>query len=92
MMVRQDFSELPPKMFMMQIMDDVMKAYCFLWDRKNRDNKIVVTWKDLSRYFNKNNFRSSLRKLNNQGLINYDECEEGIQIEVVAWDECMNEK
>ncbi|CAB4132445.1 hypothetical protein UFOVP256_36 [uncultured Caudovirales phage] len=91
MMIRQDFDGLPPKMFMMQIMDDLTKAYCFLWEKKDKLNRIRMTWKDLSKYYNKNSFRTSLRKLNNEGLLNYDELDDGIAIELVGWDEMMDE-
>lgn len=89
-MIRQDVfmpSELPPRFFLEQIMDDLAKSYFFLWDRKNQDNKIMLTWKDLSKYFNKNNFKTNLRKLNNEGLLSYEEYEEGIEIELVGWDD-----
>lgn len=90
MLIRQDFHEqlhLPPRMFMEQIMDGLSKAYCFLWDRRNDQNKIDMTWKDLSMYYNKNAFRSNLRKLNNEGLLSYEESKDGIAIEMVGWDE-----
>lgn len=90
MLIRQDFmtqTQLPPRMFMEQIMDGVAKAYCFLWDHKNEKNKLDMTWKDLSRYYNKNAFRTNLRKLNNEGLLSYQESEDGISIELVGWDE-----
>lgn len=91
MIVRQDFNELPPKMFMMQVMNELTKAYCFLWEKKDRLNQIRITWKDLSKYYNKNSFRTSLRKLNNEGLLNYNESVEGIAIELVGWDEVSDD-
>ena len=94
MLIRQDFHEqpqLPPRLFMEQIMDNLSKAYCFLWDRRDEQNKIDMTWKDLSRYYNKNAFRSNLRKLNNEGLLSYEEDEDGIAIELVGWDEVASE-
>lgn len=89
MLIRQDFSQsnLPPRMYMEQIMNDLAKVYCYLWDYKNNDNLFVTTWKELSKSFNKNTFRSCLRKLNNHGLINYHEDLDGISIELVGWDE-----
>lgn len=94
MMIRQDFypqTQLPPRLYLDQIMDSVSKAYCFLWDKKDVDNRISMTWKDLSRYYNKNAFRSNLRKLNNQGLLSYQESDDGITIELVGWDEVASE-
>lgn len=86
-MIRQDFQQLPPKMFMMQILDNVTKTYVFLWDRKDVNNKICMSWQDLVKYHNKNSFRTSLRKLNNEGLLNYQESVGGISIELVGWDD-----
>ena len=94
MLIRQDFHEqpqLPPRLYMEQIMDGLSKAYCWLWDHRDEQNKIDMTWKDLSRYHNKNAFRSSLRKLNNEGLLSYEEDEDGIAIELVGWDEIASE-
>ena len=90
-MIRQDLEELPPKMFMMQILDNLTKTYVFLWDKKDKLNRICITWKELAKYYNKNAFRSSLRKLCNEGLLNYDDSDEGISIELVGWDEVMEE-
>jgi len=90
MMIRQDFqneSTLPPRMFLEQVMDSLSKAYCFLWDKKNDDNRIRMTWKDVTRYYNKNAFRSNIRKLNNEGLLSYTESEDDINIELVGWDD-----
>lgn len=90
MLIRQDFHPqplMPPRLYMEQIMDNLSKAYCFLWDHKDEQNKFEMTWKDLSRYYNKNAFRSSLRKLNNEGLLSYEEDDDRISIELVGWDE-----
>lgn len=88
MIIRQDFLQgFPPVPFMMQIMDSVCKAYCFLWERKDVENYVQMTWKDVSKYYNKNTFRTNVRKLNNEGLLNYDESEDGIKIELVGWDD-----
>lgn len=91
MMIRQDFDKLPPKMFMMQIMDNIAKSYCFLWERRDDMNKIEMTWKELSKYYHKNCFRSSLRKLCAEGLLNFDESDNGILVELVGWDEVMDD-
>jgi len=90
MLIRQDFSQrnpLPPRFFMEQVMDDLSKAYCFLWDIKDDQNQIDITWEDISRYYNKNAFRSKIRKLNNEGLLSYRESVDGIYIELVGWDD-----
>jgi hypothetical protein len=87
MMVRQDFNELPPKMYLTQVMDTTSKAYCFLWDRKDKKNMVTMTWKDLAIHYHKHTFKSALRKLNNKGLLSYDESLDGIAIELVGWDD-----
>ncbi len=94
MLIRQDFHPqplMPPRLFMDQIMDNLSKAYCFLWDHRDEKNVFKMTWKDLSKYYNKNAFRSSLRKLNNEGLLTYQEDRDRISIELVGWDEMASE-
>lgn len=93
MLIRQDFcpkNDLPPRMYLEQVMDGISKVYCYLWDHKNNDNKFAITWKELAKLYNKNCFRTSIRKLNNQGLLSYDEDDEGISIELVGWDEMVS--
>jgi hypothetical protein len=79
--------DLPPKPFMIRLMDKVAKTYCFLWREKNSEYEFDITWKDLAQYFNKNVFRTSVKKLSSAGLLDYRENEEGIHIELVALDE-----
>jgi hypothetical protein len=85
-MIRQDFSQLPPKMFLMQVMDTLSKVYVFLWEKKNEFNKLSLSWKELSKYFNKNSMRTSLRRLNSEGLLNYEESDYGVTVEITGWD------
>jgi len=68
-------------------MDTVSKVYCFIWDRRDDENRVEMTWKDLTLYYNKNSFRTNLRKLVAEGLVSYEETPEGLSIEVVGWDE-----
>lgn len=94
MLVRQDFDqqdELPPRAFLEQVMDCLSKTYCFLWDKKDEENRIAMTWKDISRYYNKNAFRSKIRRLHNEGLLSYEESSAGISIELVGWDEVASD-
>jgi hypothetical protein len=90
MIIRQDFQETPPKMFLMQILDPVAKIYFFLWDKKDKMNRISFTWIELSKYYNKNSFRTALRKLCNEGLLNYIESIDDIAIELVGWDDIQD--
>jgi len=90
MMIRQDFEAretLPPKMFLMQILDKLPKTYCFLWEKKDDLNRVIITWKDLTKYYNKNAFRTALRKLCNEGLLNYSENDEQVIIDMTGWDD-----
>ncbi len=87
MMIRQDFQELPPTDFLMQILDVKSKFYLFLWGKKDAENNIEFTWKEVSRYYNRNCFRTNLRKLNELGLISYEESDSGVSIELVGWDD-----
>lgn len=87
MVIRQDFNSLPPRPYLEQIMDSVSKSYCFLWDRKDKKNRVKMTWKDISPYFHKHAFRSNIRKLNNEGLLSYEESDHSILIELVGWDD-----
>lgn len=86
-MIRQDFEQFPPRMFLMQILDNLAKLYIFLWEKRDKRNKLFINWSDLARYYNKNTFRTGLRKLNTEGLLNYDESPDGVSIEMVGWDE-----
>lgn len=89
-MIRQDFTQdLPPKAFMFQVMDNLTKAYCFLWDKKDINHRIRMTLNEVSKYYNMNTFRTVLRKLNNQGLLSYKETKNVILIELVSWDDVM---
>ena len=83
----QEFKQLPPKPFMMQILDNTSKTYVFLWERKDDLNRVRMTWEDICRYYSKNSFRTSLRKLNNEGLLDYEESPSGLSIELVGWDD-----
>jgi hypothetical protein len=92
MIIQQDFHPLPPRMFMEQIMDSLSKFYCFLWDKRDKLNRIRLTWKEMSVYYNKNTVHTSLRKLNNVGLISYSESDKGIAVELVGWDEVSDDE
>jgi hypothetical protein len=87
MIVRQDFAHLPPKPFMLQILDKTSKVYVHLWDQKDSNNKIEMLWKDISKLYHKNTFKTCLRKLNDKGLLDYKETAQGMQIELVGWDD-----
>jgi len=87
MMIRQEFSKFPPTEFMMQILDNLAKTYVFLWQIKDREDRIDLTWKDITKYHNKNSFRSCLRKLNREGLLSYQESSDGVFVEMIGWED-----
>jgi hypothetical protein len=90
MIIRQDFSkrgDLPPKAFLMQVMDKTTELYCYLWDKKGEDGKILLKWREIKKVYNSNAFRTSLRKLCSTGLLNYKEDLDDIVIEMVSWEE-----
>ncbi len=91
MIIQHQFNELPPRMFLEQVFDKIAKFYCFLWDKKDKLNCIKMSWKELNVYYNKNTVHTSLRKLNNEGLLSYSESDAGVAIELVGWDEVSDD-
>lgn len=87
MMVRQVFTNPPPMPFLNQILDIRAKIYLFLWERKNKLNQFNISWKELHHYYNKNTFRTNLRRLTDSGLISYEEDDQGVSVEIVGWDD-----
>lgn len=85
--IRQSFCELPPKAFLMQVIDPTSRLYVFLWERRDDFNKIILSWNEIGLHYNKNHFRTCLRKLNNAGLVtDFKESPFDISIEVIGWD------
>lgn len=91
MIIRQDYIEWPPSMFMQQIINPISKIYMFLWANKDTENRLKLTWKNLTMLYNKNRFRTSVRKLHETGLLNYKESETGILVELVGWDDVSDD-
>jgi hypothetical protein len=86
-MFRQEPNKnLPPRPFMIRVMDKVCKAYLFLWDKKDEEYKFDISWKDLSKCYNKNVFRTSVRRLGEEGLLSFQESPSGIHIELKGKD------
>lgn len=90
MRIHQEFHELPPKALLMPILDTKATIYIFLWEHKNDAYQCEFEWKELSKHFNKNTFRTNLRKLNDIGLISYHETDKKISIELVSWEDLNN--
>lgn len=88
MLIRQDFTpELPPKAYLLQVAGDVAKVYCYLWEQKDKEFSCDVKWVDIAKIFSKNTFRTCVRKLHSEGLLNYDENATGSSIELTGWSE-----
>jgi hypothetical protein len=72
---------MPPRQCMNQIMDPVSHVYCYLWDMKDAEWSIFLSWKDLVKVFQKNSFRTAVRKLQAKGLVKGSkDSEEGVKV------------
>lgn len=91
MIIRKDFQSMPPKPYLMQIMDEISKTYVLLWEKMDEKNKVNMTWDEVRYIQNKNTFRTCLRKLNNIGLLSYIDTSSDVTIELVAWDDFEND-
>jgi hypothetical protein len=79
--------ELPPKPFLTQVLDKTAKLYLFLWERKDEKSRVYFSWENLSKYYHKNMFRSTLRRIVDIGLANCNESADGVDIELVGWED-----
>lgn len=86
-MIHQDFCNLPPKMYLMTILDKTAQIYIDLWERKNSKNRLRMSWDDIRVSYSKNTFKAALRKLLYVGLLNYEDSPDHIDVELVGWDE-----
>jgi len=86
-MIRQDFHDGPPIPFLKHIMNTTSKVYLFLWEKKDKKNRFYMTWKEITHYFNKNTFKTNLRKLTDVGLVSCKQNDDGVFVELVGWDE-----
>ena len=80
--------EMPPKPFLMQVLNHCSKAallYIHLWEKRDKDNRVIMTKEDVSHIMHHSAFRDNLRKLNCEGLIDYSESLGGIWVEMVDW-------
>ncbi len=68
-------------------MNPPSKVYLFLWEKKDIHNRFYMTWKEITHYFNKNMFKTNLRKLNDVGLVSSKQNDDGVLVELVGWDE-----
>jgi hypothetical protein len=78
---------LPPREFLEQIMDTKSKIYCFLWDRKDEEGKLSLSWDELAYLFQKNSFRTCMRKMKDQKLLKYREHDAGVKVEMFNWND-----
>lgn len=88
-MAIQQLWEYPPKPFLEQIVRHCPKAaetYFFLWENKDKNNRLILTKDDVA-FKHPVAFKDDLRKLSNEGLINFRENAGAIGVEVVDWEE-----
>ena len=76
---------MPPRAFMQQIMDKTSKLYCFLWDKKDEEGSMFLGWHEVVYLYQKNSFRSCMRKLKEQNLLTYRETDSGVKIKLFEW-------
>lgn len=93
--IRQGFNsslpDLPPRYFLEQVFDGVCKLYCWLWDRQDKECCVDYTWEELAKTHDRKSFRSRIRKLGNQGLLDYKEDNNGVHIQLIGWDDVVND-
>jgi len=87
MIIKPEFSEMPPKPFLMQVLDKNSRVYVHLWEKKNENNLFFISWDELRKQYNTNAFKTSLRKLCDLGLLSFDETFDGFAVELVGWEE-----
>jgi len=65
------------------IMDPVSHVYCYLWDLKDAEWSVFLSWKELVNKFQKNSFKSCVRKLKAKGLVKgSNEENEGVKVKL----------
>ena len=74
---------LPPENKIQKIANNLIKIYFFLWKKKNESNILILKWDEILPFFNKNTFRTALRKISLENLIFYKETAEGVAIEII---------
>ena len=87
LMIRQDFKDIPPMLFLIKILNTTSKVYLFLWKKKDSENRFYMTWKEITHYFNKNTFKTNLRNLTDVGLVSSKQNDDGVLVELVGWDD-----
>jgi hypothetical protein len=55
-------------------------------------NRFHMTWKEILKYYNKNSFHTNLRKLNADGLLSYAETPEAVTVDLVGWEDVMDDE
>jgi hypothetical protein len=88
-MTIQQIWEYPPKPFLEQVANHCPKAistYFYLWEKRDKNNCVMMTPQDISYFMHRNAFKDNLRKLNLEGLISYIEHPGKISIELVDWE------
>ncbi len=78
------YSEFPPIEKLSRILDKKCEIYLFLWSKRDVNNRVKITWKQVREFYNKNNFRTALRNLRFENVLSYRETESGIAVDLIA--------
>jgi hypothetical protein len=79
--------DLPPIRLLCKILDVKGKIFLFLWERRDKHDRVEMTWKELSEYYNKNKFKTALRYLGDADLIFWWVYEDRFAVEFINLDE-----
>lgn len=74
---------LPPENKILKIANNLVKIYIFIWKNKNESNILKLKWEEVIPFFNKNTFRTALRKISQENLIFYKETKDGVAISCI---------
>jgi hypothetical protein len=86
----QQLWDSPPYPFIEQIgknCADALTTYLFLWSKKGKNNCAQITKEDISYRMHPNKFKSDLRKLYNEALINFAEGGGLVSVEMIVWED-----
>lgn len=90
MVVQSIRDELPPKVYLELVATHQPRAcltYIKLWEKRDKNNKVTMTQEDVSYLWHMNEFKANLRRLNQEGLLDYILYPGKIYIELVNYDE-----
>jgi hypothetical protein len=95
-MEKETSKELPPRYYLKQVAQHCPKSlmtYISLWEAKDNNNRLHIFKKDVYSNFliSFTKFRNELMPLVREGLVSIDESPNMISIELVGWDDEIDE-